>query len=300
MIGAVKKYIIGLLTEEQSIFLSRLKKNIQKLVRRFSTAINTDDLLESLRCVNIKQGDSLYIHSSMSKVGNLEYGANTVIEALIQCVGKQGTIGVPCHLSPESIKEKNNNKDLLDLRLEPPHTGIIAKTIKDRKGSYCSSHPYASSCFLGKNARWITTGHDENFRVYHKHSPMHKLMDLDGKIIGIGIDFAAIGFYHLIEDVENNYPIEVYDEKFIAKYIDSHGNIITRYIATYNKSISRTRVEKKDGMYSRKILLKYLTDNNAIYFFKFGKADAWVLDCKKTYNVLLQMLNDGLTIYTEK
>jgi aminoglycoside 3-N-acetyltransferase len=296
----IKNHILRFLSDNQAVLLSRQKRRFFKFIRKFTPTFSANDLIKYLSDSGIKSGDSLYIHSSMSKIGNLENGAHTVIEAISTHIGKDGTLGVPCHLSPDYIKKKNATDEILDLRIEIPHTGIIAQTIKNNSKSFCSSHPYASSCFFGKNSKWLTTGHENDFCVYHKDSPMYKLLTLNGKILGIGIDFAAIGFYHLIEDIGKNYPVDVYDNKFSVKYIDSYGDLTVREIATYNKAVSKTRVEKKDGGYSREILLEYLITNKAIYFFKFGRADAWVLNCNKAYNALVEMLDNGLTIYTKK
>ncbi len=250
--------------------------------------------------IGISEGDTIYLHTAMSKIGHLKNGSDTVVDLLIKIIKDSGTIGAPAHLPPELVFDKNKDKEILDLRYENIRTGSIAKNIKRRQASFCSSHPFASSCFLGKHSKMITSGHQNSSFICDKNSPMGRLLKLNGKIIGIGIDFSAIVFYHIVEDFIDNYPVNVYDKPRIVEYIDNSGKEVKREISTYNKKVSRTRVEQKGGKNSRKILLHYLLKNNAIVFFKFGRADSWILKTNLVYIALVSMLNDGFTIYTEK
>lgn len=296
----IKKYLIALLGDRLSLKLHKIKSRLSYVVRFFSKPLSEKELSKALYDIGIIEGDTVYLHTAMSKIGHLRNGPDTIINLLMGIVKESGTIGAPAHLPPRLVFDKIKDKAILDLRYENIITGSIAKNIKGRQASFCSSHPFASSCFLGKHAKIITSEHQSSSFVCDKKSPMGKLLGLNGKIIGMGIDFSAIVFYHIIEDLIENFPIQVYDKPRMIEYIDNSGKKIKRKISTYNKEVSKTRVEKIGGKNSRKILLHYLLKNNAIVFFKFGRADSWLLKTNLVYISLVSMLNDGFTIYTDK
>lgn len=57
--------------------------------------MNKAQLVEELKRVGLQEGMVLEVHSSLSSFGYIEGGAETVIEALIECVGETGSIFMP-------------------------------------------------------------------------------------------------------------------------------------------------------------------------------------------------------------
>ena len=53
------------------------------------------DLVKGFRDAGIEQGDHILVHSSLSSLGWVEDGANTVIDALIGAVNETGTVIFP-------------------------------------------------------------------------------------------------------------------------------------------------------------------------------------------------------------
>ena len=60
--------------------------------RRRCVRVTLDDLIEGLRRVGIHEGDTIFCHSSLSKFGYVEGGAETVVEALLRAAGPAGTV----------------------------------------------------------------------------------------------------------------------------------------------------------------------------------------------------------------
>ena len=52
-------------------------------------------LVSDFKSLGIKEGDVLLVHSSLSSMGNVEGGADTVIDALLEVLGKEGTLLFP-------------------------------------------------------------------------------------------------------------------------------------------------------------------------------------------------------------
>ena len=53
------------------------------------------DILKSLNDVGLRKGQTVIVHTSLSSLGFVCGGAQVVIEALIETVGKDGTILMP-------------------------------------------------------------------------------------------------------------------------------------------------------------------------------------------------------------
>ena len=53
------------------------------------------ELIEGLKKIGIREGMNLEVHSSLSSFGFVDGGADTVIDALMECVTEQGSIFMP-------------------------------------------------------------------------------------------------------------------------------------------------------------------------------------------------------------
>lgn len=103
--------------------------------------MNKAELITEFRHIGITDGMILEVHSSLSSFGHVEGGAEAVIEALMECVGKSGSIFMPAlRLSPpmeltEKDKEMGLTVKIKVLPEDAPRTdmGIIADTFRKRE-----------------------------------------------------------------------------------------------------------------------------------------------------------------------
>lgn len=54
-----------------------------------------EEIVQKLREVGLEKGDAVMVHTSLKQMGYVCGGAQTVIEALMEVVGKDGTIMMP-------------------------------------------------------------------------------------------------------------------------------------------------------------------------------------------------------------
>lgn len=54
-----------------------------------------DEIVQKLREVDLEKGDAVMVHTSLKRMGYVCGGAQTVIEALMEVVGENGTIMMP-------------------------------------------------------------------------------------------------------------------------------------------------------------------------------------------------------------
>lgn len=56
-----------------------------------------EEIVQKLREVGLEKGDAVMVHTSLKRMGYVCGGAQTVIEALMEVVGEDGTIMMPTH-----------------------------------------------------------------------------------------------------------------------------------------------------------------------------------------------------------
>ena len=159
------------------------------------------------------------VHTSLSSLGYVCGGAQTVIEALIHCVGKEGTIMMPTqswkNLDPNTgvywqepeewwdvIRE---NIPAYDKRITPTNTmGAVAEMFRQWRGTLRSDHPARSVAAWGRHAEYLTENHDLS-NIFGEGSPIGKLYGLDGYVLLIGVGYDKNTSLHLA-DVRAEYP----------------------------------------------------------------------------------------------
>ena len=177
------------------------------------------DIVKALKRVGLQSGDSVMVHTSLRRIGYVCGGAQTIIEALIETVGGEGTIMMPTqswkNLDPETgvhwdadeadwdkIRE---NWPAYDKAITPTNSmGAVAEMFRSWPGAVRSDHPARSVAAWGKNAVYLTENHDIS-NIFGDTSPIGKLYELDGKVLMIGVDYDKNTSLHLA-DVRAEYP----------------------------------------------------------------------------------------------
>lgn len=125
------------------------------------------EIVDALRNIGLQKGDSVMVHTSLSKIGYVCGGAQAVIEALIESVGAKGTIMMPTqswkNLDPEDgVHSDADETDWDRIRenwpaynkaITPTNTmGAVSEMFRSWPGSIRSDHPARSVAAWGKNA----------------------------------------------------------------------------------------------------------------------------------------------------
>ncbi len=177
------------------------------------------DIIEALGKVGVMQGQNIMVHTSLSSLGFVCGGAQVVVEALLECVGEDGTIMMPTqswkNLDPEAgvhweepkewWQTIRDNWPAYDKNITPTNTmGAVAEMFRQWPGALRSDHPARSVAAYGKNARYFTENHDLS-NIFGEGSPIGKLYELDGYVLLIGVGYDKNTSIHLA-DVRATYP----------------------------------------------------------------------------------------------
>jgi aminoglycoside 3-N-acetyltransferase len=246
--------------------LKRLKTRI--VWRIAKKEISGEVLAKQLRLsAMLKAGDILMVHASLSAIGKVIGGAETVIHSLQNVLTEDGTLLMPSYHQPEPVINMIKSGALVDLRNAKSTVGNLTEVFRLAQGVKRSSHPYSSVCAWGKYSQIITQGHANSEVICGPGSPLDVLYELSGKIMGIGISIAWISIYHLLEDKWEKFPIEVhFSETYSVNYI----------------------------------ITKHMIEKNILREFSLGQARSWIFDVKLFYEELKNLTQQGITIYTTK
>jgi len=254
--------------------------------------------VRDLRNAGFKAGDTVMVHSSLGSIGKVEGGAVTVIESFIEVLTSEGTLVMPCYNSAETFLRDLKHNQTLDLRNTPSATGKITETFRTYPGVIRSSHPFSSSCAIGKNAQYITDGHALAPEVCHAGSPVGRLVAMKGTVVGIGIPIAqGLGVAHYMEDTWDGFPFEVHTPNFSVKYINTDGELVEREICRFDPLVARTRIDYPEGEWICEKLTEHLHRKGILQWFKFGSADSWMMQSDILFEELKRLAGKGVTMY---
>ena len=155
-----------------------------------------DRIKKDLISLGVKLEDKLMVHSSLRSIGHVIGGADTVIDALLEVVGKHGLMMMPTF---SYNYEMNNGTAPYNKMISPSKTGYITEVFRKRKDVERSDHPTHSVAAAGKNAKNYIADHKETKGAFDNDTPLHKLAFDKGRILLIGTGQEANSTIHVAE-----------------------------------------------------------------------------------------------------
>lgn len=296
----IKQCMVNALPDRAHDLLKSIRAQLKVRYWKWTRpTVTKAQLIQDLGKLGVKKGDIIFVHSSLKSIGFVMGGPGTVIDALLQVLGAQGTLVLPCLSLSGSMIETLESGRVFDPRNTPSSVGAIPEYFRKREGVLRSVHPTHSVCAYGKKAEWLTYGHDTCGSTFGKGSPYYKLLELDAKILGLGVDLGPVTFYHVIEDVDTEYPVDPYYHKeYEAKIAGAGEHTTIVRLKGHDPEISKTRIDKENGEWIRKFFTKYLTEKGCLNTSYVGQAPAWIIRAKDIFEAQRALMKYGITIYT--
>ncbi len=170
-------------------------------------------LVEDLRSLGLSRGMVVIVHSSFRAVGPVEGGPLALVQALLDVVGRDGTVVMPAHTGhltdpanwrrPPVPEHMWRGLRLAMRPFDPRHTpssnmGIVAETFRQLPGTLRSHHPVESICARGPAAEAITARQPWN-AASGPDGPLGRLYELDAHVLLIGVNHNRNTSLHLAE-----------------------------------------------------------------------------------------------------
>ena len=179
--------------------------------------LTVDTLVQQLSTCGLQAGQTVIVHSSMSKMGWVAGGAQAVIQALLQVLGTDGTLMMPTHTTQNTdpanwsrppvpdtwVPIIRANTPAFDPATTPTRSmGVIPELFRTWPGTLRSDHPIGSFAAHGPNAENLTRDH-QLLDMFGDSSPLGKLYELDGYVLLLGVDHGNNTSLHLAENRAN-------------------------------------------------------------------------------------------------
>ena len=273
----------------------RKKKRRNKELNSMAKAglsMDQQQLEHDFRNAGIKSGDSVLVHSALSRIGHLKAGPKTFVDALMQVVGETGTILMPT--SPNAVYQYDYIRahKTFDVLNTPSATGKITEYFRTLPGVIRSWHPTEPVSAWGSKAHYFVDEHFGQLTPYNDKSPFYKISEQKGKIlyVGVTLDMAGTNLHTLEDAVDFKFP--VYAPKiFDVTIIDPSGEKHTVKTKVHNPEFSKKR--KCDD------LIPLFEKAGVLQSVKIGQADTLAVDADKLLNVMLKAYHEkGVTMYT--
>jgi aminoglycoside 3-N-acetyltransferase len=143
--------------------------------------ITKTEFVEQLQQVGLCAGDHVLVHSSLRKVGPIDGGADALLDALLEVVGRDGTVAVPSFHGTRPCPQP-----CFDESKTPGKTGILGERLRSRPEALRSIHPSHSLVATGPRAAEFL---DDHLRVEAVGigSPFDRLAKAGGLVLLIGL-----------------------------------------------------------------------------------------------------------------
>jgi aminoglycoside 3-N-acetyltransferase len=164
--------------------------------------------------LGMTNGQPVVVHSSLSSIGYVLGGAQTVVRALLDAIGSEGTLVMPAfspevsdpanwpdnHFRDDELKAAQEEVPTFDPAVTPTSMGAIAEGFRTWPGVVRSAHPQVSVAARGPLADRIISPHELAW-AQGNGSPFHRLYDLNAKLLLLGVGFNRATMLHYAESL---------------------------------------------------------------------------------------------------
>lgn len=158
-------------------------------------SLTRDQISAALRALGLPAGAIVFMHSSMSSIGYVEGGADTIVDAFLDILSPGGTLVVPTF----TFAHGNDDNRVFDSARDPSEMGRLTEVTRTRPGARRSCHLLHSVAALGAHAEEITANHGPS--AWAADGPFWKLYELDAHILLLGVPYLRCTFFHVLEQL---------------------------------------------------------------------------------------------------
>ncbi len=156
-----------------------------------------DEIASDLRRLGLAAGDAVCVHSSLRSLGPLENGAETVVGALFDVLGGDGTLMFPAF----TFGLLHEESPLWVYESTPSCVGYLSEYFRTAHAAMRSIHVSHSYSAVGRRAEEFLT-HPLDITPCGADSPLAKLMRAGGKVLQLGCGYNTLTAVHVFEEAQ--------------------------------------------------------------------------------------------------
>lgn len=246
-----------------------------------------EQLTQQLKDMGFQSGDAVMVHSSMKAIGEVDGGADTVVDTFMEYFS-EGLFMTPTH----TWKQMNEKYCRFDPDREPACVGIIPNLFMEREQVFRSLHPTHSIAAYGPKAEEYVKGEENLSTPCDPKGCWGRLLDINAKVLLIGVTHARNTFIHAVEEMLD-VPQRLTEEPvaFEVRLPDNSWKKVKMY-RHYNPATDHIS-ESFD------ILMEGYFETGAAKRVTFGDADCILCDCRKIYEVTKRVAAHNINFFME-
>ena len=180
--------------------------------------MNKNELKSKLQKLGIEKNMKILLHVSLSKIGHLDNGPETLIESIEELISPYGILAMPAFNSYGNYK---------------PHLSIVNDYFKNQDDVICTNQIIARFAVWGSQKEKIASNieytEDSLSFEYGEKSTLARLYENNGWSLFLGADYSTCTILHLAEN-RALWPSKVI---FTEEYKSSNGKVIPFHDVVY-------------------------------------------------------------------
>ena len=182
--------------------------------------VTKNEILEFLESIGIRHDDKVTIHCSLRSIGEIENGADGLIDAFCEYLS-DGLFIVPTH----TWDEVGRDHPFYDVRTSVPCIGTLAKVAAFRPDGVRSLHPTHSVTVFGKGAADYVTGEEKSASPAPVGGALSRLYEENGKVLLIGVEHDKNTYLHSVDE-RLRIPDRLNPDSFVITIKDYDGSTL--------------------------------------------------------------------------
>ena len=239
-----------------------------------------DLIIQQIKKLGVNSGDVLVVTADLLKVGFFQQNSlvtyQSWIEIIKSVVGEKGTVVIPAYTP--FFSKFNIDPNIIFFSSCVTNSGSLSLAFSKSEGIIRSSHPTNSCYAFGPDAEYILEGHDEMSTSY---LPYQRVIELGGKQLFLGC----------ISDIKQG-PMSIHavqENLGLTKKSWQSGLFQTFYIDKNGEKKLFTRFDFGGCTAFGYKTLGHHVILNAIEFGPVGKSNSALIDCKKSFEIILKL-----------
>lgn len=234
-----------------------------------------------LAAIGLKKGDSVIVHSSFSSMGNVVGGAETVMRAILDVIGEEGTLMFPTFTHREVYESGR-----FDYKNSPSCVGYLSEYFRNMPGVVRSMHPTHSVAAIGRLANEFIKDHEKDRTPMGEGSPYRRLAKYNAKILMLGCPLDTFSYLHALEE---EFGTEYSLRNTTVDYTVLNGDEKEMTDGYFRYNFVRPEGKIKQ-CYSR--ILDVLTSGKEYTVTKIHGALSYLIDAAKARETILEKLRE--------
>lgn len=271
-------------------------------MRQDARHVTRADLAAGLARLGVAPGETLFVHSSLKSLGYVEGGALTVIRALQDAVGPQGSLLLPAYYLPGgSVRAACALPGyVFDPRRHGTHMGRLPEAFLASGNIHRSLHPTHSVAAWGRHAAHLTDSHHRAPSIFGAGSPWQRFIECSGaKVLGLGISMGPVTFYHALEDAMGEaFPVPVWEgTTALLACRDRDGRRWQVPVRPFDPLVAQRRIDHPGRVDLRAYFQREFDAAGLRSTGQVGDATSWLIPAQAFYAHLRRLAGEDVTIY---